>query len=373
MTQNYADAIRAAEVVLPGTDLDDTLRFFTERLGFRVDSIHPADAPLVAVLSGHGLRIRLAGDEPEAAAAGAGTLRLRCRNPAALFSGQRELTAPNGTRIVLVDEEAEVVLPPLQQSFVVSRLGDGAAFHLGRAGMRYRDLIPGRQGGRFIASHIQIPHGGPVPDYVHFHKVRFQMIYCYRGWVRLCYEDQGPPFVLKAGDCVLQPPQIRHRVLESSPGLEVLEIGCPAEHETCADHELQLPTATLAPQRDFGGQRFVRHEAAGAPWRPWRLAGFEYRDFGIAAATGGLAGVGAVRPHGATSGPRCQHAAEFVFLFVLSGGMTVQADGQPEQRLTAGDCCVIPAGLGHALGDCSPDLELLEATLPAAFTTAPAT
>lgn len=370
MTQNYADAIRAAEVVLPGTDLDGTLRFFTERLGFRVDSIHPADAPSVAVLSGHGLRIRLAGTEAKGAAAG--TLRLRCRNPAALLDGQSELTAPNGTRILLVDDEAEVALPPLQQSFVVSRLGDGAPFHLGRAGMRYRDLIPGRQGGRFIASHIQIPHGGPVPDYVHFHKVRFQMIYCYRGWVRLCYEDQGPPFVLQAGDCVLQPPQIRHRVLESSPGLEVLEIGCPAEHETCADHELQLPTATLAPQRDFGGQRFVRHQAAGAAWRPWRLAGFEYRDFGIAAATGGLAGVGVVRPRGAEGGQRVCHAAEFVFLFVLTGGMTVQADGQPAQRLTAGDCCVIPAALGHALGECSPDLELLEATLPAVFTTTPA-
>jgi hypothetical protein len=52
--------------------------------------------------------------------------------------------------------------------------------------------------------------------------------------------------------------------------------------------------------------------------------------------------------------------------------MTVQADGQPVQRLTAGDCCVIPSALAHALGECSPDLELLEATLPAAFLTTPA-
>ena len=49
------------------------------------------------------------------------------------------------------------------------------------------------------------------------------------------------------GDCVLQPPQIRHRVLESSAGLEVLEISCPAEHETWADADLDLPTTEVRP------------------------------------------------------------------------------------------------------------------------------
>eukprot|EP01052_Picozoa_sp_SAG31_P001309 SAG31_NODE_44_length_31168_cov_16.507290_19_plen_124_part_00 len=60
---------------------------------------------------------------------------------------------------------------------------------------------------------------------VHFHRVAFQIIYCLKGWVRLSYEGQGPPFVLRAGDCVLQPPTIRHRVLESGDGLEVVELG----------------------------------------------------------------------------------------------------------------------------------------------------
>jgi quercetin dioxygenase-like cupin family protein len=41
------------------------------------------------------------------------------------------------------------------------------------------------------------------------------MIYCHRGWVRVVYEDQGEPFVMHPGDCVLQPPGIRHRVLEA--------------------------------------------------------------------------------------------------------------------------------------------------------------
>ena len=46
----------------------------------------------------------------------------------------------------------------------------------GRVGMVYRDLIPDRLGGAVIASHISIPGGGPVPDYVHHHGVRAQLM-----------------------------------------------------------------------------------------------------------------------------------------------------------------------------------------------------
>src|SRR5438445_4330036 len=253
--------VRAAEVVLPCEALDATQAFFTERLGFRVDAVFPADDPRVAVISGHGVRLRLvrgAGGPP-------GRLRLSCADPAALADGAREIVAPNGTRVELVLADVPLELPALLPSFTLARAGDGDWIE-GRAGMRYRDLVPGRQNGRFIASRLRIDAGGPVPDYVHFHRVRFQMIYCAKGWVRVVYEDQGPPFVLREGDCVLQPPGIRHRVLESSPGLEVIEIGSPADHETFADHELELPTAPVRPEREFGGQRFVRHEAARAVW-----------------------------------------------------------------------------------------------------------
>ena len=121
--------------------------------------------------------------------------------------------------------------------------------------MLYRDLIPSRLGGRYIASHITIPEGGPVADWVHFHRIAFQMIYVRRGWVRVVYEDQGEPFVMEAGDLVLQPPEIRHRVLESSPGLEVVEITCPALHETFADHDMSLPNGRVDRHRHFGGQQ----------------------------------------------------------------------------------------------------------------------
>ncbi len=356
--------IRAAEVVLPCPELEETLAFFTDRLGFRVAAVVPADNPSVVVITGFGLRIRLqrgGGGAP-------GVLHLLCQDPAALAGGASELVAPNGTRIELAPWDPPLVLPPLRPAFVLTR-GEESQWREGRAGMRYRDLIPDRQGGRFIASHIVIPDGGPVPDYVHFHRVRFQMIYCYKGWARLVYEDQGPPFVMKAGDSVLQPPRIRHRVLESSPGLEVIEIGCPADHETLADPVLELPTKTARPDRDFDGQRFVRHEAAAATWGPGRVEGFESRDLGITAATHGAAGASVARWRGGATPPLHRHDAELLFTFVLRGAATLRCEERAPDPVRAGDAFVIPAGLGHGVAECSEDLELLEVTRPAGFAT----
>ncbi|HVQ30993.1 MAG TPA: cupin domain-containing protein, partial [Vicinamibacteria bacterium] len=210
---------------------------------------------------------------------------------------------------------------------------------------------------------------GEVPDYVHFHDIELQLIFCAAGWVRVVYEDQGEPFVLHAGDCVLQPPGIRHRVLESGPGLEVIEISSPAEHETLADLEMALPTPRMQPDRDFGGQRFVRHEAALASWSPWRGEGFEARDLGIDAATGGLAGAQVVRSLGASHSPATRHDAEVLFTFVLAGKALLESEGNGHE-VHAGDSFVVPAGLRHALAECSRDLQILEVSLPARFAAA---
>jgi quercetin dioxygenase-like cupin family protein len=161
----------------------------------------------------------------------------------------------------------------------------------GRAGMMYRDLLPGRLGGRLIASHIRLTEGGPIPDYVHYHKIDFQLIYCLKGRIRVVYEDQGEPFWLEPGDCVLQPPEIRHRVLEAEAGSEVLELSSPAEHETWVEHEITLPTAEIKPDRRFGGQRFVRSIAKNANWTTSDTDGVEVRDLSIFNATKGLVDV----------------------------------------------------------------------------------
>jgi quercetin dioxygenase-like cupin family protein len=356
MASPIRERIAAAELVLPAADLAATLEFFTTRLGLRVEAIYPADAPATAVVSGHGIRLRL---ETQSDAA-PGLLRLAIAGE--VPTGP--LVAPNGTRILLVPADPPVVVPPLAPALIVSRAGSDADWGTGRAGMRYRDLIPGRLGGRFIASHIVIPEGGPVPDYVHYHKVRFQMIYCRAGWVRVVYEDQGPDFVMRAGDCVLQPPRIRHRVLESSPGLEVIEIGCPALHETLADPALDLPNARIDRDRRFEGQVFLRHEAATAAWTPWRVPGFETRDIGMAAATGGLADARVLRARGAVAMPRWTHDGEFQFIFVLTGTATLEASDASPVALAAGDAFTMPAGRAHGLTAVSADLELLAVALP---------
>jgi len=354
--------VRAAEVVLPCAELAPTLAFFTERLAFRVDAIHPADDPRVAVISGHGVRLRLQRVE-RAVAISPGVIRLLCGDPDAIAGGASELVAPNGTRIELAPHAPKLALPPLRASYTLSRLRGGAPWIEGRAGMRYRDLIPDRHGGRFIASQIQIPTGGPVPDYVHFHRIRFQMIYCKSGWVRLVYEDQGEPFVMRAGDCVLQPPEIRHRVLEASDGMEVIEVTSPAEHETLADHHLPLPTAEVRRDRDFGGQRYVHHEASAAVWRPWRFDGLESRDLGVAAGTGGLGDARVVRSTGAHASPERSHDGELLFAFILRGAATLRAEGHGQERLEEGDAFTIPRGLPFTLSDLA-GAEWLEASLP---------
>lgn len=361
-----AQAIQAAELIVPCPELEKTLPFFLKELGFRLDQIFPADDPSVAVISGHGTTLRLMRGAPGEP----GRLLLKCNDPDALAGGKRYLTAPNGMEVELAEANPPLVIPPTQHAFVVRRLKDSEPWVIGRAGMQYRDLVPDRLGGSMIASHIRVPDAGPVPDNVHFHIVGFQMIYCYRGWVRLVYEDQGEPFMLAAGDCVLQPPQIRHRVLESSGGLEVIEIGCPAEHITQLDHEMPLPTGRIDPGKDFHGQKFCRHEADKAEWHAWRLDGFETRDTGIGAATAGVASVKVVRPvEGASPSVTSSHDADIYFAFLLEGTMSLAADGQDKRALEAGDAFVIPPKMKTTMADCSPNLELLEVTLPAEFKT----
>jgi len=356
--------IQTAEIVIPCRDITENISFFTKKLGFSVAAIFPADNPSVGVLTGHGIRIRLElGAEPSTH-----TLRLNCDLTKIAFDDGEEVKAPNGTTILIKEANPPISIPPEDQSLVISKISGDASWKTGRAGMLYRDLIPNRQGGRFIASHIKIPQGGPVADYVHYHKVRFQMIFCYKGWVKVAYEDQGEPIRMKAGDCFLQPPEIRHRVLESSDGLEVIEVGCPAEHETHGDLVMTLPTGNNTPEKVFGGQLFLYHDSEKGAWAPWRHEGFETRDIGITDATTGVAGARVVRSAGGTQTPVVTHEEEFLFVFVLEGELSVSIDGST-QDLEPGDSIVIPRDTRFALTNCSSDVSFLEVTLPGAFTT----
>ena len=361
-----------AEVVVPcaGGSFDASLAFFGE-LGFRVEAIFPADAPSTASLSAYGLRLRLEGGADMGDASHVRLRLLASRGESALPLG--ESIAPCGARILVVEADSPVVVPPRlpEAALCVQRMGQWSP---GRAGLLYRDLLPGRLNGRVIASHIRVESRGPVRDYVHFHKVRFQLIYCVRGHVTVVYEDAGPPFTMHAGDCVLQPPQIRHRVLESSDALEVVEIAVPAVHETIADPSMLLPnTATTVLGREFHGQRFTRHVAAEAAgrWRPCTspsVGPLEDLDLGIRDATSGLASARILRRSGGggVSGGsvavcRGEAAPGLHFVFVLPGSTAaLSLDGAVAIELGASDACALPPGAAFELTLAG---ELLEVTM----------
>lgn len=365
-TQNIAASVVSVQTVLACSDLNLSLAFLTQQLGFKVRMIMPSDAPSVAVLSAYGCNLRLEQLEPKDVMPQ--HLRLLCDLTKLPTGTPSILLGPDALVIELIDAHPPLEVPEAQQEFVLTRFNDDASWGLGRAGMLYRDLIPSRLGGRFVASHLRIPNAGPVADYVHFHRVRFQMIYCKTGWVRLVYEDQGPPFILKAGDCVLQPPEIRHRVLEASAGLEVIEIGCPAIHETCGDPELNLPTEFCRPERLFHEQRFIHHSAQSATWRVASQQGFEMRDTGIADATSGLASVTVLRSVGSTPlgakliSPVELFEGEFLFFFVLDGQLLIRSPELGMHSLQAGDSCVLPSGIAYAL-EASDHVEVLQVAL----------
>jgi mannose-6-phosphate isomerase-like protein (cupin superfamily) len=281
--------------------------------GFRLDVIYPADNPQCAVLS--------SADE---------------------------------TALVVTPEAPELPdrLPSFEAEFVLTRASEDS--EQGRAGMLYRDLIPGRLGGRYIASHITIADGGPVADWVHYHRITLQLIYVRRGWVRVVYQDQGEPFVMNEGDLVLQPPLMRHRVLESSAGLEVVEVSAPAVHATFADHDLELPNGSN-PGRVYGGQYFLHHVAADTPWTSADegLA----QDTQLEIASSGLAQVRTLRPRSGESLSFGGHRGELVFGFVLDGTATLDYRGRHE--VGAADAFVIPPGQSWQLAHPSRDFRLL--------------
>tara|TARA_B100000029_G_scaffold99593_1_gene89726 strand:- start:353 stop:1390 length:1038 start_codon:yes stop_codon:yes gene_type:complete len=337
-----------AEIVLPAGDLDHTISFFSNQLGFQLESIFPADDPEEALMSGYGLRIRF-----------------KCKeeiHPGVITILGKEVVphiiAPNGTEIRFQDPIKSCVIPEETQTIHHSKFQD-AEWKIGRAGMEYRDLIPDRYGGQFIASHIRIPKAGPVADYVHFHKIRFQMIYCKSGWAKVVYEDQGDPFIFKGGDCILQPPEIRHRVLENSQGFEVVEISSPARHMTCTDPKMILPNEEINLDRKFDGQSFVFHEADSAMWENWRQPEFKMRDLGILQATKKLAQVQVVRAVDKAESFTENQNTEFHILFLLKGELILKIDGI-EYKLCADDSITIPGGVDYSLLNSSIGTEFLE-------------
>jgi quercetin dioxygenase-like cupin family protein len=98
----------------------------------------------------------------------------------------------------------------------------------------YRDLgIREATGGKAVMHVIRARGGHQAGGEWHKHSVQLQLVYVLKGWVRFEYEGVGE-VLLEAGSCVHQPPGIRHREIEHSADLELIEIVLPAEFETTA-------------------------------------------------------------------------------------------------------------------------------------------
>jgi len=98
----------------------------------------------------------------------------------------------------------------------------------------YRDLgIESGTNGDYVA-HVIRANGEEEHDQIHawhIHECRFQMVYILKGWATFEYEGVGVR-TLHQGDCINQVPMIRHREIECSDDLEILEIVSPANFKT---------------------------------------------------------------------------------------------------------------------------------------------
>jgi Cupin domain len=120
------------------------------------------------------------------------------------------------------------------QKFTVSHHRD-EDFAVGlRRYAQYRDLGLAAATGGMVQAHVIrfVPPCDPQEvSKLHLHEVDLQMIYVLKGWIKTELEGAGA-HVMRAGSCWLQPPRIRHKVLDYSDDCEVLEIVLPADFKT---------------------------------------------------------------------------------------------------------------------------------------------
>ena len=122
-----------------------------------------------------------------------------------------------------------------KQTFNVNhfRAGDFLADGL-RIYARYRDLGMSKATNGQLQAHVirLVPPCDPaVVSKRHFHDVDVQMIYVLKGWIRSEFDGHGE-VTMREGAAWLQPPRIKHTVLDYSDDCELLEIILPAKFKT---------------------------------------------------------------------------------------------------------------------------------------------
>src|SRR6202035_4353823 len=123
---------------------------------------------------------------------------------------------------------------PRKQTFVASHHAPDAFEQGLRRYAQYRDLGIAAATKGLARAHVikMIPPCDPAEvSKRHFHDVEFQMIYVLKGWIKSEFEGEGA-VIMRQGSCWLQPPKIKHAVLDYSDNCELLEIIMPADFDT---------------------------------------------------------------------------------------------------------------------------------------------
>jgi quercetin dioxygenase-like cupin family protein len=234
-----------------------------------------------------------------------------------------------------------------------------------RAFLRYRDLgATAASGGRVRAEHIQALQPVTQGTGWHCHDLDFQFVYILEGHVVVTTPGLTDS-VWRAGDCAHLPPFMMHDETEFSGDFEVLEITMPAKVETL--------TAAPADRRGRPAADFVLSRLGPDSFRRGEgpRAFLEYRELGVADATGRRVQAQVVRTNGAcdSSTGWHYHTLDFQFVYVLNGWTRTELEGIGEFELRAGDSIIVPPHLRHDVTGFSEDFEVLEINVPADFDT----
>ena len=147
----------------------------------------------------------------------------------------------------------------------------------------------------------------------------------------------------------------------------------PASRRVRPPVTARKPVAATSALAGVGPQIFTVSHLDEADFKTDGLRTYaQYRDLGIAAATGGLCQAHVIRftpPCTDEVRKRHQHEADLQLVYVLQGWMKNEFEGHGEQMMSAGSCWLQPSGIKHTVLDYSPDCEVLEIIVPADFKT----
>ena len=124
--------------------------------------------------------------------------------------------------------------PRAKQRFTVSHHNE-ADFDPGlRRYAKYRDLGINAATNGLVQAHVVqfVPPCRPEEvSKLHYHDCEFQMVYVLKGSIKTELEGPGA-ITMRQGSCWIQPPRVKHKVLDYSDDCEVLEIVLPADFKT---------------------------------------------------------------------------------------------------------------------------------------------